>query len=142
MPAASTVKLFVASAFWRSGLDPDERIEHVPPAGSAGIAEYLSAGSRLTLADLALLMLAVSDNAATNVLLDRLGFDAVNAEIARLGLERTEVRRTMMTRRPREPDLRARPRARPRRDRRRAADRRPRSSSRSTASSATTCPRA
>ena len=97
VPAASTVKLFVASAFWRSGLDPDERIEHVPPAGSAGIAEYLSAGSRLTLADLALLMLAVSDNAATNVLLDRLGFDAVNAEVARLGLERTEVRRPMMT---------------------------------------------
>lgn len=97
VPAASTIKLFVASAFWRSALDPVEVVEHVPPAGSAGVAEYLSAGSRLTLADLALLMLAVSDNAATNVLLDRLGFDAVNDEIARLGLERTALRRPMMT---------------------------------------------
>ena len=30
VPAASTIKLFVASAFWRSGLDPAERVE-VPP---------------------------------------------------------------------------------------------------------------
>jgi beta-lactamase class A len=97
VPAASTIKLFVASAFWRSSLDPDEVVEHVPPAGSAGVAEYLSPAARLTLADLALLMLAVSDNAATNVLLERLGFDAVNAEVARLGLGRTVVRRPMMT---------------------------------------------
>ena len=97
VPAASTIKLFVASAFWRSSLDPAEPVEHVPPAGSAGVAEYLSPASRLTLGDLALLMLAVSDNAATNVLLDRLGFDAVAAEIDRLGLRRTAVRRKMMT---------------------------------------------
>ena len=97
MPAASTIKLFVASAFWRSDLDPRERVDDVPPAGSAGVAEYLSSGSTLTLGDLALLMLAVSDNAATNVLIDRLGFDAVNDEIARLGLERTVLRRKMMS---------------------------------------------
>jgi len=97
VPAASTIKLFVASAFWRSSLDPDEPVQGVPPAGSAGVAEYLSPGARLTLGDLALLMLAVSDNAATNVLLDRLGFDAVAAEIDRLGLERTAVRRKMMS---------------------------------------------
>jgi beta-lactamase class A len=97
VPAASTIKLFVASAFWRSSLDPDEPVEHVPPAGSAGVAEYLSPGARLTLGDLALLMLAVSDNAATNVLLDRLGFEAIAAEIERLGLERTAVRRKMMS---------------------------------------------
>jgi beta-lactamase class A len=97
VPAASTIKLFVASAFWRSGLDPAEPVEEIPPAGSAGVAEYLSSDARLTLGDLALLMLAVSDNAATNALLDRLGFDSVNGEIARLGLERTVVRRPMMT---------------------------------------------
>ena len=42
-------------------------------------------------------MLAVSDNASTNLLLDRLGFGAVNAEIRRLELENTRVRRKMMT---------------------------------------------
>jgi beta-lactamase class A len=97
VPAASTIKLFVASAFWRSGLDPDEPVPEVPAAGSAGVAEYLSPGAQLTLGDLALLMLAVSDNAATNVLVARLGFDAVNEEIARLGLERTALRRPMMS---------------------------------------------
>jgi beta-lactamase class A len=50
----------------------------------------------VTLADCALLMLAFSDNAATNVLLERLGLDAVNEEAVRLGCERTEVRRPMM----------------------------------------------
>jgi beta-lactamase class A len=51
----------------------------------------------VTLGDCALLALAFSDNAATNVLLERLGFDAVNEEAVRLGCERTEVRRLMMS---------------------------------------------
>src|SRR4029079_15558204 len=50
----------------------------------------------LTLADHAFLMLAVSDNASTNVLLDRLGFDAGTDEIKRLGLHHTRVCRRMM----------------------------------------------
>jgi beta-lactamase class A len=94
LAAASTIKLFVASAFWRSGLDPAEEAA-VPPTGSAGVAEHLS--GRSTLGDLAFLALAVSDNAATNVLLERLGLEAVSREIRRLGLERTAVRRPMMS---------------------------------------------
>jgi hypothetical protein len=91
VPAASTIKLFIASAFWRSGLDPAERVE-VPPVPWS-VADALAS---VTLGDCALLMLAFSDNAATNVLLERLGFDAVNEEAARLGCERTEVRRPMI----------------------------------------------
>ena len=90
--AASTIKLFVASAFWRSGLDPAERVD-VPPVPWS-VADRIA--GPVTLADCALLMLAFSDNAATNVLLERLGLDAVNEEAARLGCERTEVRRPMM----------------------------------------------
>jgi len=41
-------------------------------------------------------MLAVSDNASTNILLDRLGLAAVAEEIARLRLQQTAVRRRMM----------------------------------------------
>jgi beta-lactamase class A len=51
----------------------------------------------VTLGDCALLMLAFSDNAATNVLLERLGFEAVNAEASRLGAEHTQVQRLMMS---------------------------------------------
>ena len=92
LPAASTIKLFVASAFWRSGLDPDEPAPVEPTPFS--LSDRLTA--TLTLGDLALLALAVSDNAATNVLIDRLGFDVVNGEIERLGLERTVLRRKMI----------------------------------------------
>jgi beta-lactamase class A len=42
-------------------------------------------------------MLAFSDNAATNVLLERLGFDAVNEEAERLGARSTRVQRLMLT---------------------------------------------
>ena len=96
VPAASTIKIFVASAFWRSSLDPAERVEvpHVPWS----VADRLA--GPLTLADCSVLMLAFSDNAATNVLLDRLGLEAVNAEAGRLGAERTAVRRQMMAQGP------------------------------------------
>jgi hypothetical protein len=96
VPAASTIKIFVASAFWRSELDPDERVD--VPHVAWSVADRLA--GPLTLADCALLMLAFSDNAATNVLIGRLGFDAVNAEAARLGCQRTEVRRPMMVQGP------------------------------------------
>ena len=65
----------------------------MPPAAWS-VADLLA--GPLTLADCALLMLAFSDNAATNVLLERLGFDAVNEEAVRLGAERTQVRRLLM----------------------------------------------
>jgi len=94
MPGASTIKLFIYSAFRRSQLDPDETAS-APATGGSGVAEFLE--SQLPLADHAFLMLAVSDNASTNVLLDHLGFDAVNAEIEWLGLENTRVRRKMMS---------------------------------------------
>jgi len=93
-PAASTIKLFVYSAFRRSQLDPLQNVGAARTGGS-GVAEYLE--TQLTLADHAFLMLAVSDNASTNILLDRLGFDAVAEEIERLGLAHTRVRRLMMT---------------------------------------------
>lgn len=93
VPAASTIKLFVASAFWRSRLDPGERA--AVPQVPWSLADRLS--GPVTLADCALLMLAFSDNAATNVLLSRLGFDAVNDEARRLGARQTAVRRPMMS---------------------------------------------
>jgi beta-lactamase class A len=94
VPAASTIKLFIYSAFRRSELDPSEPVPVVTTGGS-GVAEYLE--TPLTLADHAFLMLAVSDNASTNILLERLGFESVADEIHRLGLEDTRVRRKMMT---------------------------------------------
>ena len=52
--------------------------------------------TRITLRDLATMMVAVSDNSATNVLIDRVGMDNVNAMLDSLGLSRTRLRRKMM----------------------------------------------
>lgn len=52
--------------------------------------------TKITLHDLATMMVAVSDNSATNVLIDRVGFDNVNAMLESLGLHSTRLRRKMM----------------------------------------------
>ncbi|HWF05930.1 MAG TPA: serine hydrolase [Candidatus Angelobacter sp.] len=52
--------------------------------------------TRLTLRDLATMMVAVSDNSATNVLIRRVGMENVNAMLDSLGLHSTRLRRQMM----------------------------------------------
>src|SRR2546425_12847659 len=52
--------------------------------------------TRITLRDLATMMVAVSDNSATNVLIDRVGMDNVNSMLDSLGLSHTRLRRKMM----------------------------------------------
>ncbi len=52
--------------------------------------------TRVTLRDLATMMVAVSDNSATNVLIARVGMDNVNAMLDSLGLAHTRLRRKMM----------------------------------------------
>jgi beta-lactamase class A len=52
--------------------------------------------TRLTVRDLATMMVAVSDNSATNVLIDRVGMANVNVMLDSLGLTHTRLRRKMM----------------------------------------------
>jgi beta-lactamase class A len=52
--------------------------------------------TRITNRDLATMMVAVSDNSATNVLIDRLSIDNVNALLDSLALPNTRLRRKMM----------------------------------------------
>jgi beta-lactamase class A len=72
-------------------LDLTEQVECPPQgrtAGPTGLAAMLD-GARLSLRDLAYLMMSVSDNAAADLLLARVGLDAVNRATARLGLTGT-----------------------------------------------------
>lgn len=103
-PAASTIKLALLLELYRqsdSGTGParltdeyllrsQDRVE------GSSILGNLTPGMRLTHRDLALFMVAVSDNSATNVLIDRLGMDRVNATLQSLGLKQTRLRRKMM----------------------------------------------
>jgi beta-lactamase class A len=52
--------------------------------------------TRVTLRDLATMMVAVSDNSAANVLIDRVGMANVNAMLDSLGLTHTRLHRKMM----------------------------------------------
>ena len=52
--------------------------------------------TRLTLRDVATMMIAVSDNSATNVLIDRLGLENVNRYMESLGYRHILLRRKMM----------------------------------------------
>jgi beta-lactamase class A len=102
MPAASTIKMLVSAALWtaveRGDIDPHRRlaVSATPAPGGGGLLESMHAQTALTLADLDLLMLAVSDNAATNVLIGVVSMDAVNRLGAALRLAHTRLRRSMM----------------------------------------------
>jgi beta-lactamase class A len=59
----------------------------------SGILPELSDGLRLTLQDCVRLMMTLSDNTATNMVLDYLGTDAVNARMNSLGFKSTRIMR-------------------------------------------------
>lgn len=74
--------------------------EYVLPDGDrttgAGVLRYLHSGLTLTLSDVLTLMIIVSDNLGTNVVIDMLGMDLVNATMHEMGLPGTLLQRTMM----------------------------------------------
>lgn len=67
-----------------------------PRAGGGGVLELLGDRTRLTWRDLAVLMMAYSDNDAANALADHLGHEAVNRRLQALGLPGTRLRRRLM----------------------------------------------
>jgi len=108
-PAASSIKIAIllelyrqdqearAGAKGKAGLndlyifDPKDLVE------DSQIMAGLTPGvTRVTNRDLAQFMVAVSDNAAANVLIDRVGKDNVNAMLRGLGLSKTMLRRKMI----------------------------------------------
>jgi beta-lactamase class A len=57
----------------------------------SGVLQYLSHGLQLSMRDLVTLMIIVSDNTATNLLIDHVGVRAINRRIAAVGLRHTEL---------------------------------------------------
>lgn len=64
--------------------------------GGAGILCELRPGITMTIKELVTLMIILSDNTATNMLIDLIGMDAINDRMASLGLHSTILRREMM----------------------------------------------
>jgi beta-lactamase class A len=102
MPAYSTIKVLLAAAFWRA-VECGELGESQPYAfqpwgsvGGSGVLRGFRHAAKLALADYAHLMLAVSDNDATNIVASVVGFAKVNQLGDELGLRHTTMRRLMM----------------------------------------------
>lgn len=64
--------------------------------GGAGILCELRPGITMTIRELVTLMIILSDNTATNMLIDLIGMDAINHRAISLGLTSTVLRRKMM----------------------------------------------
>lgn len=62
----------------------------------SGISQDLSAGDELPIRDLVDLMIVLSDNTATNLILNRIGGNAVNARLIQLGIANTRVMRKIL----------------------------------------------
>jgi beta-lactamase class A len=92
---ASTIKLPIMTALFAAvqdgrlnwtdqlTLDEDSRVS------GSGVLHEFSTGVRLPVRDVMHLMIVVSDNTATNLILERITADAVNAEMDKLGLKQT-----------------------------------------------------
>lgn len=103
MPQASSIKIAVLLEALRQAqagkLRLEERVEirKAQFAGGSGVLQVFGDGSSaLSLRDLAALMMVVSDNTATNILIDRVGQAQVNATLQSLGFERTRLLRRMI----------------------------------------------
>jgi beta-lactamase class A len=102
-PQASSIKITVLAELYHqaqqgklklSDLYTVESSDLVP---DSDIMSGLTPGvTKVTLRDLATMMVAVSDNSATNVLIDRLGMENVNALMDSLALKQTRLQRKMM----------------------------------------------
>jgi beta-lactamase class A len=71
----------------------DEKIVLKPgePVGGSGMLHFFDTPLALTLKDVLTMMVIVSDNTATNLMIDRFGIDAVNARVESLGLKNTHL---------------------------------------------------
>ena len=65
-------------------------------AGSGVIGQFADGSSELSNEDLAVLMIVLSDNTATNLLIDAVGMDAVNRTMASIGAPQTKLQRKMI----------------------------------------------
>jgi beta-lactamase class A len=108
-PAASSIKIAILLELYRqdqearAGAKGKARLDDIYTFDPKDLVEDsrimagLTAGvTRVTNRDLAQFMVTVSDNAAANVLIDRVGKDNVNAMLHSLGLSKTMLRRKMM----------------------------------------------
>ena len=100
-PTASTIKLAIVYELFKQAeekkinLDEMIALDRKKAVGGSGVLFEMGTPT-LSIRDYAVLMVTLSDNTATNILIDRLGMDQITARMQGLGLPGTRLRRHMM----------------------------------------------
>lgn len=101
-PSASLIKLpiliegFAQASGKYINLKQLVPISSIQKIGGAGVLQTFSHNSQITIQDLLTLMITVSDNMATNFLIDLLGKDQINNRCKTLNMKNTRLQRDMM----------------------------------------------
>ncbi|MBQ2991178.1 MAG: serine hydrolase [Clostridia bacterium] len=99
--AASVIKIPVMITVFRLAQEGKLSLEEIHALReeerlpSCGTLKAMHTGIEMTLLDLTKLMIIVSDNAATNILIRRVGMDGVNATMRQLGCRHSVLRRVL-----------------------------------------------
>lgn len=100
-PTASTIKLAIVYELFKQAeekkinLDEMITLDRRQAVGGSGVLFEMGTPT-LSIRDYAVLMVTLSDNTATNILIDRLGMEKIAARMQGLGLSVTKLRRHMM----------------------------------------------
>lgn len=101
LPTASAIKLSVLYEMLKQAeagtlaLDTPAPVNRAQLVGGSGVLQHLGSPS-LSLRDHATLMIMVSDNSSTNIVIQAVGMDKVNRRMEALGLGDIRLRRLMM----------------------------------------------
>ena len=101
MKAASTIKLTILVEAFRQIKEGKIKKEELfitcekDKVPSCGALNYMRENLKVTLEDLYVLMIILSDNYATNILIDKLDIDNINNTIKEIGLKNTILNRKM-----------------------------------------------
>ncbi len=95
--SASCIKIFILIELFNQinkgviNRDKELKYEEKDYVNGSGILRYLSKGIKLPILDIATLMMIISDNVATNILIDFLGIENINKNIENIGCNNTKL---------------------------------------------------
>jgi beta-lactamase class A len=101
-PQASAIKIPILMAVYQGAQRGKYKMNDIRPVeaktvvGGTGILKDMLDPASLTIRNLGVLMIALSDNTATNALIDLVGMPEINATLQSLGLQQTKVQRKMI----------------------------------------------
>lgn len=95
-PSASIIKLFILNRLAKEDYDKTIKLTEEVKVGGCGVLKSLKNGLTLTIKDLAYLMICLSDNTATNLLINYVGMENINRYSKENGYLHTILGRKMM----------------------------------------------